>query len=82
IALQLPERVLRQFGFTQTIPRHPSQDADPFAKREHISEQFAEYLDRMLTLEQRGLAAIYSWYAAYGYMRPLPLGDPPRPCEQ
>ncbi|MCI59057.1 hypothetical protein A2U01_0080312, partial [Trifolium medium] len=75
--------------------RLPSQAADPLAKRDHISAQFAEYLDRVLTPEQRGLAAIYRWYAAPGYMRwyfrishpykrPLPPGDPPRPrpCEQ
>ncbi|MCI72159.1 hypothetical protein A2U01_0093422, partial [Trifolium medium] len=47
----------------------PSQATDPLAKRDHISEQFAEYLDRVLTPEQRGLAAIYPWYAAPGYMR-------------
>ncbi|MCI89518.1 hypothetical protein A2U01_0110807, partial [Trifolium medium] len=51
-----------------------------------------QYLDRVLTPEQRGLAAIYPWFAAPGYMRwyfhishpymrPLPPGDPPRPCE-
>ncbi|MCI39154.1 putative IMP dehydrogenase/GMP reductase, partial [Trifolium medium] len=93
IALHLPERVLRQFGFTQTIPRLPSQAADPLAKRGHISAQFGEYLDRVLTPEQRGLGAIYPWYAAPGYMRwyflishpymrPLPPGEPLRPCEQ
>ncbi|MCI34283.1 serine/threonine-protein phosphatase 7 long form-like protein, partial [Trifolium medium] len=32
IALHLPEWVFRQFGFTQIIPRLPSQAADPFAK--------------------------------------------------
>ncbi|MCI52458.1 putative IMP dehydrogenase/GMP reductase, partial [Trifolium medium] len=84
--------VLRQFGFTQTIPRLPSQAADLFVKREDIFAHFADYWDRVLTPEHRGLAAIYLWYAALGYMRwyfqisypymrPLPPGDPPRPCE-
>ncbi|MCI92552.1 hypothetical protein A2U01_0113848, partial [Trifolium medium] len=59
----------RQFGFTQTIPRLPSQAADPLAARDQISAQFAQYLDRVLTPKQRGLAAIYPWYAAPGYMR-------------
>ncbi|MCI53038.1 putative IMP dehydrogenase/GMP reductase, partial [Trifolium medium] len=83
---------LRQFGFTQTIPRLPSQAADPSVKREDILAQFAEYLDRLLTPEQIGLAAIYPWYATPGYirwyfrishpyMRLLPPRDPPRPCE-
>ncbi|MCI48662.1 hypothetical protein A2U01_0069905 [Trifolium medium] len=46
----------------------------------------------MLTPEQRGDLPLYSWYDAPGYMRwyfrvshpcqiPLPIGDPPRPCE-
>ncbi|MCI57903.1 hypothetical protein A2U01_0079154, partial [Trifolium medium] len=48
----------------------------------------------VLTPEQRGLAAIYPWYAApalgymrwyirisHPYMRPMSAGDPPRPCE-
>ncbi|MCI34280.1 hypothetical protein A2U01_0055498, partial [Trifolium medium] len=55
IALHLPERVLHQLGFTQTISRLPSQATDPFAEREHISAQFAEYLDRVLTPDQRWL---------------------------
>ncbi|MCI62276.1 hypothetical protein A2U01_0083533, partial [Trifolium medium] len=50
-------------------PRLPSQAADPLATQDHISAQFVEYLDRVLTPEQRGLAAIYPWYAAPGYMR-------------
>ncbi|MCI56280.1 serine/threonine-protein phosphatase 7 long form-like protein, partial [Trifolium medium] len=59
IALHLPERVLRQFGFTHTIPRLPSQAADPLVTRDQISAQFSQYLDQVLTPEQRGLAAIY-----------------------
>ncbi|GAU33298.1 hypothetical protein TSUD_279760 [Trifolium subterraneum] len=76
IVLHLPERVLRQYGYTQTIPRLPTQPADPLATRERISAQFAEYLDRVLTPEQRGVAAI-----SHPYMMPLPPGDRPRPCE-
>ncbi|MCI29021.1 hypothetical protein A2U01_0050225, partial [Trifolium medium] len=72
--------------------RLPSQAADSVATRDKISAQFAEYLDRLLTPEQRGHAGIHPWDATLGYMRwyfrishlyimPLPLGDPPRPCE-
>ncbi|MCI21361.1 hypothetical protein A2U01_0042529, partial [Trifolium medium] len=57
------------YGYTQTIPRLPTLAADPLATRDHISTQFAEYLDRVLTPDQRGLGAIYPWYAAPGYMR-------------
>ncbi|MCI42290.1 hypothetical protein A2U01_0063527, partial [Trifolium medium] len=52
--------VLRQFGFTQTIPRLPSQAAYPLANRDQISAQFAQFVQ--LTPEQRGLTAIYPWY--------------------
>ncbi|MCI37661.1 putative IMP dehydrogenase/GMP reductase, partial [Trifolium medium] len=82
--------VLRQYGYTQTIPRLPTPAANPLATRDHISAQFAKYLYRVLTPDQRGLGAICPWYAAPGYMRwyfgishpymmPLPPGDPPRP---
>ncbi|MCI53082.1 hypothetical protein A2U01_0074328, partial [Trifolium medium] len=33
------------------------------ATREQISAHYAQYLDRVLTPKQRGLAAIYAWYA-------------------
>ncbi|MCI34239.1 hypothetical protein A2U01_0055457, partial [Trifolium medium] len=70
-AIHLLERVLHQFDYTQTIPRHPSQSADPLVTRnqDHILAHFAEYLDKMLTPEQRGFAAIHPWDAATGYMR-------------
>ncbi|MCI54958.1 serine/threonine-protein phosphatase 7 long form-like protein, partial [Trifolium medium] len=68
IVMYLPERVLRQFGHIQTIPRLPSQSAQPLTTREHISSHYTHYLDWVLTPEQRGPAAIYSWYAAPGYM--------------
>ncbi|MCI67857.1 putative IMP dehydrogenase/GMP reductase, partial [Trifolium medium] len=66
IAMHLPERVLRQFGYTQTIPRFLSHSADPLATRDHILAHFAEYLDRVLTPEQRGLAVIHPWDDAPG----------------
>ncbi|MCI52951.1 serine/threonine-protein phosphatase 7 long form-like protein, partial [Trifolium medium] len=84
--MYLPERVLHQFGYTQTIPRYPSQSADPLATRDRISAHFAQYLDRVLTPEQRGLVVIHPWDVAPRYMRwyfrishpymmPLPHGD-------
>ncbi|MCI54819.1 hypothetical protein A2U01_0076069, partial [Trifolium medium] len=66
IPMYLPEQVLRQFGYTQTIPRLPTQFANPLATRDHILAHFAEYLDRVLTPEQRWLAAIHPWDAAPG----------------
>ncbi|PNY02088.1 hypothetical protein L195_g025392 [Trifolium pratense] len=83
--MYLPERVLHQFGFTHTIPRFPSQSANPVTTRAEISLHFVHYLDMVLTPEHRGLAVIRPWDAAYGYMRwyfrishpyinPLPAG--------
>ncbi|MCI58420.1 serine/threonine-protein phosphatase 7 long form-like protein, partial [Trifolium medium] len=69
IAMYLPGRVLRQFGYTQTIPRLQTQSTNPLTTWDHISAHFAEYLDRVLTPEQRGLTAIHPWDAAPGYMR-------------
>ncbi|PNX94231.1 fiber protein fb34 precursor [Trifolium pratense] len=82
-----------RFDHIQTIPRLPSQLAQPLATREQISAHNAQDLDRMFTLGQRGVAAIYSLYAepnyirwyfhiSHPYTRPLPPGDPLRPCEQ
>ncbi|MCI48088.1 hypothetical protein A2U01_0069331, partial [Trifolium medium] len=48
----------RMSAFTPTIPRIPSQNADLLATRDQISAKFAKYLHRVLTPEQRGLAAI------------------------
>ncbi|XP_045822299.1 protein MAIN-LIKE 1-like [Trifolium pratense] len=92
IVRYLPERVLRQFGRVQTIPRHPSHSANPLTPRLQISQQYAQYMDWVLTPEERGDLPLHSWNVAPGYMRwyfrishpymiPLPPGDPPRPFE-
>ncbi|CAJ2639984.1 unnamed protein product [Trifolium pratense] len=92
IVRYLPERVLRQFSRVQTIPRHPSHSANPLTPRLQISQQYAQYMDWVLTPEERGDLPLHSWNVAPGYMRwyfrishpymiPLPPGDPPRPFE-
>jgi hypothetical protein len=96
--MYLPERVLRQFGHMQSIPRHPRESAPPFLSPQATalipaSLHFASYRDWVLTAAQRGPLAIDPWYAAAGYMRwyfwishpymtPLLRGDTPRPCER
>ncbi|MCH80172.1 serine/threonine-protein phosphatase 7 long form-like protein [Trifolium medium] len=93
IAAHLPERVLRQLGFTQTTPRDPAEAAPLVGNRDHVLAHFADYLERCLTVDQRGLAPVNAWDVAPEYMRwyfrmshpymtPLPAGDPPRPCEE
>ncbi|GAU26320.1 hypothetical protein TSUD_56180 [Trifolium subterraneum] len=40
----LPERILRQFGHVQSIPRHPDESAKAGLNRFTIAEAFADYL--------------------------------------
>jgi len=64
----MPERVLRQFGRVQTIPRHPVQVASPETNLGEISLRFQHALDHTLTTEQLGERAVYGVEAANGYM--------------
>jgi hypothetical protein len=50
----LPERVLRQYGYVQTIPRHPTQATPPMNVFQ-IDRVFQEELDlRMIDENMRG----------------------------
>ena len=40
----LPERVLRQFGYVQTIHRHPSEYADPLMPRHALALRYVHCL--------------------------------------
>jgi hypothetical protein len=94
--MYLPERVLRQFGHMQSIPRNPAESAVPFTAQPTAlitaSVHFAGYRERVLTAAQREPLAIAPWYAAADYMRwyfwishpyMTPLrGDPLRTCER
>jgi len=48
----LPERVLRQFGRVQTIPRHPVESAPPDVNLAEITDRFRRALDYALTPQQ------------------------------
>ena len=42
-AAYMPERVMRQFGFTQTIPRDPTVCAPPTVKRSDMDALFDDF---------------------------------------
>ncbi|XP_058763628.1 uncharacterized protein LOC131637083 [Vicia villosa] len=48
IVRHLPERVMRQFGYCQTIPRHPSISANIGIARRQIDEAFADIEHHMV----------------------------------
>jgi len=64
----LSERVLRQFGRVQTIPRHPAEITPPVTNLGEISLCFQHALDHALTPEQLGQRAIHGVEALDGYI--------------
>jgi hypothetical protein len=90
----MPERVLRQFGYIQTVPRHPHESAPPQVTLVDITYRFQHFLDHVLTPQQLCHCALQGVEAEEGYIRwfypvshprmILPLEDVqvPRPLEQ
>jgi hypothetical protein len=64
----LPERVLRQFGWIQTIPRHPVQSAPVDINFAQIINCFLRALDYTLTTQELGEVAVHGVEAADGYI--------------
>ncbi|GAU51672.1 hypothetical protein TSUD_371920 [Trifolium subterraneum] len=65
----LPERVLRQFGHVQSIPRHPDESANAGLNRLKIVEAFADYLvDNYVIEEMRGPRAQNGFETVPGYI--------------
>ncbi|KAK2363244.1 protein MAIN-LIKE [Trifolium repens] len=69
-AKHLPERVLRQFKFVQSIPRHPSTAATLGMNLFEIGRVWMEELElRLIDEEMRGPAVVNPWDHEPGYMR-------------
>jgi len=64
----MPERVLRQFGRVQIIPRHPVEVAPPDLNLGEISLHFLHAFDHTLTAEQLGQRAVHGVEAEDGYI--------------
>jgi hypothetical protein len=60
--------VLREFGWVQTIPRHPVEVAPPKTNLGTISLRFQHALVHMLTPEQLGQRSIHCIEAVDGYI--------------
>jgi hypothetical protein len=61
-------RVLRQFGFVQTIPRHPVQSAPVDVNLAEITNRFQRALDYALTPQELGETAVHGVEVADGYI--------------
>ncbi|GAU27523.1 hypothetical protein TSUD_147160 [Trifolium subterraneum] len=64
----LPERVLWQFGYVQTIPRHPDAAANILTIVHQIDQHWHNYTDRVLTSDMLGSRATILSDIAPGYM--------------
>jgi hypothetical protein len=88
----LPERVLRQYGHVQSIPRDPVISARPLMNAFQIQHAFQDYLVKnYVTLQMRGPRFQNSWDNELGYIAwfysvshpklwPPVEGGPPRPA--
>jgi len=64
----LSERVLRQFRWIQTIPRHPVESAPIDVNLAEITNRFRRPLDYALTPQQLGETAVHYMEAVDGYI--------------
>ncbi|XP_050895966.1 protein MAINTENANCE OF MERISTEMS-like [Lathyrus oleraceus] len=60
-ALHLPERIMRQFYYTQTIPRHPVVSAPSALTRRQIEDMFDDYESHLVPKEERASIAESDW---------------------
>ncbi|XP_058742341.1 uncharacterized protein LOC131614809 [Vicia villosa] len=79
------ERVMRQFGFIQTIPRDPVVSAPTTVKRRDIDALFDNFENHFVPEEARSTVARDGWSYEYGYMiwflclsHPYMIQDTPR----
>jgi len=73
----MPERVLRQFGRVQTIPRHLVEVVPSRMNLGDISLCFQHDLDYTLTPEQLGKLAVHGVEATDGYIEWFYLNSHP-----
>jgi len=69
----LLERVLRQFGYVQTVPRHPCESAPPQETLGDITFRFQRALDYAMTPQQLGHRTLYGVCWNKGYFSKSPL---------
>lgn len=57
----LPERVMRQFGYTQTIHIHHIVSVPPAMTRRDMNDMFDDYLSHMVTKETQSTIVESEW---------------------
>ncbi|XP_058768855.1 uncharacterized protein LOC131642652 [Vicia villosa] len=62
----LPERVMRQFGYEQTIPHDPTVSAPIAMTRRQLDEVFADWEHHMIHEEARATLSEHDWSCAEG----------------
>jgi hypothetical protein len=67
-ARYLPERVPRQFGYVQSILRHPHATASIVSTVEQIHQHWMRYPDRVLTPNMLGSRVVCLTDTVPGYM--------------
>ncbi|XP_058727006.1 uncharacterized protein LOC131598418 [Vicia villosa] len=89
----LPERVMGQFGYEQTIPRDPTVSSPLAMNRRQLDEVFADWEHHMVHEEARATLAEHDWSCVEGYitryykvshpyMLPAVERGPPRPTHE
>ena len=64
----LPERVLRQFGLVQNVPRHPAIGAPCTFSIYQMEQAFQNYSMHMISEEDRGRLVETDWQSDDGYL--------------
>ncbi|XP_050890161.1 uncharacterized protein LOC127095527 [Lathyrus oleraceus] len=84
---------MRQFGYTQTIPRHHVVSAPPALTYRQINDMFADFESHLVSEETRSIIAVNNWSyvewytkwffrLSHSYMVHAAPGDPTRPTHQ
>ncbi|XP_050920270.1 uncharacterized protein LOC127137907 [Lathyrus oleraceus] len=89
----LPERIIRNFGYTQTILKHSAIFAPPTMMRREMNAMFDDYLSHLVPKEAHNTITKSDWSYVDGYIRwffrvshpymvQAALGDSLRPAHQ
>ncbi|XP_058753024.1 uncharacterized protein LOC131626212 [Vicia villosa] len=68
IVYYLPEHVMLQFGYQQTIPRRPSDSASIAMTCRKLDEVFANWEHHMVPDEARATKVVVDWSCVDGYI--------------
>lgn len=64
----LIERVMRQFGYMQFVPRDPSDSTPPIMVCSDVDAMYDEHLNHLVLDDARGTLGLSYWSCAYDYV--------------